>query len=130
MKKIILISSIVASTIGMVNAQTKQTAAPVKEVTTQAKPEVRAKERVAEINNLCALQGDQIGKVNAVFIDFYTKQDALKAKQSTLSITDYDKKMAELKENRDVAVKAILTPNQVTLLQKAKASGPAKPMGN
>jgi hypothetical protein len=132
MKKIILISSIVASTMGMVNAQAKQTAAPVKAevVNKETRPEVRAKERVAEINNLCALKGDQFGKVNNVFIDYFTKQDALNAKQTKLTASDYNKQLDELKGQRDAAVKAILSADQVAMLQKAKSAAAAKPAGN
>jgi hypothetical protein len=134
MKKIVLITSIIASSIGMMNAQTTPTAAPVKAVQAPAKPEVRAKERVAEINNLVSLKGDQVGKVNDAFVDFFRKQDALKAKQATLSAADYSKQMTDLKNERQAALKATLTSEQMEVLQKAKkekdaANVPGRPAG-
>jgi hypothetical protein len=124
MKKIFLISSIVASTLGMVNAQVKQTAAPVK---TEIQPEARAKDRVAEINRICNLKPEQVTKVNDLYVDFFKKEQALKAKQ--LPIEEVRKQLADLKGQRDAAMKAALTPEQIGMLQKSRTSGAAKPAG-
>jgi Spy/CpxP family protein refolding chaperone len=134
MKKLLFISVIFASSLGMM-AQTVQTAAAPVKAQVKAKPETRAKERVAEINNLCSLRADQVGKVNTVFVDFFTKQDILKAKQSTLSTSDYSTQQTALKTERDAAIKGILTSEQMAMLQKAKKEMDAvnvagKPAGN
>src|SRR3954467_11181506 len=84
MKKMVLISSIVASSIGMMHAQTVQSASPASSAQVQGRPEARAKQKVAEINSLCGLKGDQVGKVNNAFVEFFQKRDALNVKKPTL----------------------------------------------
>ena len=111
MKKIFLMSALSLAMFGVSNAQnaaaTSSTTAPQKQL-----PQVRAKAMVANVTHACGLQGDQIGKVNQVYIDYYTKLDALGA-------TPDAGKVKELNSAVDAQLKGTLSPSQYTLWQQA-----------
>ena len=73
MKKFILLSSLAMATLGTVNAQ-NATASQQSSTKTEF-PQVRAKRMVTQVNTVCYLHGDQFSKVNAAFVDYYTKLD-------------------------------------------------------
>ncbi len=125
MKKIIFVFAVVVSSFGMTNAQTAKTSStsPVAATAAPAErtPEARGKELVAKINTACQLKDDQWSKVNEISVDFFTKQDALRGQKRTMDVTSFDKKMNELKSNRDKALSAVLTPEQNRKFEAAKA---------
>ncbi len=112
MKKILLMSSVVSMFFGTINAQSAQTT-----------PSVRAKEKVSEITRLGGVEPQQIGKINNLFIDFYTKQDELRTNIKVLGPKEFDKQMAELKTKHNAALKEVLSAEQV---EKFEASQKAK----
>lgn len=133
MKKILLISSIVVSSLGIVNAQvTESKPQPfLKPAQVDQLPASRAKVRVSEIAKITPLQAEQTTKLVNLYVSFFTKSDDLKAKKATLDGAEYGKQMSALKSERDAGLKAVLTPAQITTLENAKAEmtkdGAAKP---
>ena len=123
MKKIFLISTIIVLLVGIMNAQT---------ATTQS-PEVRAKSAVAKINKNCTLVGDQTTKVNKIYIDYFTKQEALNAKKAGMDAKEFDKQMAVVVGERNAGLKKVLTPEQGKMMEavhkqkEMKAGGAAAP---
>lgn len=75
-------------------------------------PQVKAKNKVAEINAFAQLQGDQISKVNNLYIDYYTKKDALNNDRE-LTKEALKTKTDALKKERNAQLKTILTPAQL-----------------
>jgi len=107
MKRILLLSTLVISSFGMMNLQTVS-AAPQQTIT----PEVgaKAKKIVVNINQAVNLRGDQFSKVNDICIDYVKQLDALNnAKPADLST-----KAAALKTTRNEKIKALLAPDQLT----------------
>jgi hypothetical protein len=107
----------------MMNAQNAQTTAQYKTVPgaeSQQTPASRAKESVAQISSRVVLTSEQVGKITSAYTDFFTNQDAVKAQKATLSAKEFDAKIAEVKSQRDAAIKATLSSEQLATLQKAK----------
>jgi len=109
MKKIFYTLIIAASSFGIVNAQNA--------VVTQnptpshgASPQSMAKRMVSKVNVVCHLHGDQFGKVNDAYTNYFVKFEAL-ANQH-LSKEKLAEQDAILKSNRDAALKASLEPAQ------------------
>ncbi len=112
MKKIFLMTALSVAMFGMASAQTAA-ATTSKTSTTQAQlPQVRAKAMVSKINNACGLQGDQVGKVNTLYIEYYTKLDAIGKDAAQVK---------ELNKTVDAALKGILTPSQQKFWSEAAA---------
>ena len=117
MKKILFITAITVSSFAIMNAQnnTTTTTTTISKGTAAQEQKksaaVKAKENVAQITTLCSLKGDQIGKVNDLFTDYYTKLETLKADKA-LSSDEINKKKVEMRKKRDAALKEILTPAQ------------------
>lgn len=105
-------SALSVATFGMMNAQNAAT--PATQTTTPQKqlPQVRAKAMVSKITNACGLQGDQVGKVNNLYIEYFTKLDALG--------TDVVK-AKELSKTVETSLQGILTPSQWKFWQEASA---------
>lgn len=135
MKKIFFISSIVVASLGTINAQGNETKteAVLKPAQLKQLPDARAKDRVAEIATMCALNPEQTTKLTNLYVDYYTKNDALKSSKATADVNDYKKQITVLKAERDASLKTILTSDQVKTLQLAKKEieatkdGAAKP---
>src|SRR5581483_892680 len=98
MKRFFLMTVIAVSSFGMINAQN---AAGKTEL-----PQVRAKKMVSQVNTAVALHGDQFGKVNNAYIDYFTKLDALEQQKGSMTASEYESKAAALKNNVDASVKA------------------------
>ncbi len=75
MKKIFLMTALSLAMFGVMNAQTAATT-QTENSATKPLPQVRAKAMVSKINNAVYLQGEQIGKVNDLYIGYYTQLDA------------------------------------------------------
>ncbi len=135
MKKIFFISSILVASLGTINAQNKETKTePVlKPAQLKQLPDARSKDRVAEIAKLCNLKPDQTIKLTNLYVEYFTKSDALKAKKNSLELAEYAKQVTTLKNERDASLKSILTADQIKTLQQAKKEieatkdGAAKP---
>ena len=135
MKKIFFISSIVVASLGTINAQSNETKAEpiLKPAQLKQLPDARAKEKVAEIAQMCTLNPEQTTKITNVYVDYFTKSDALKANKATADVNEYKKQITALKAERDASLKTILTADQVKTLQQAKKEieaakdGAAKP---
>lgn len=135
MKKIFFISSIVVASLGTINAQNNETKTEpiLKPAQLKQLPDARAKDRVAEIAQLCTLKPEQITKLTDLYVDYYTKNDALKAKKANADLNEYKNQITALKAERDASLKTILTADQVKTLQQAKKEieatkdGAAKP---
>src|SRR5688572_11656689 len=123
MKKILFILSVISlSFVGMTNAQTTQTKpTPVAKGEKQV-PEVRAKEMVAKLNTTCNLNADQTVKTNKLFVDYFTKKDALKGKKSSMDMQKFEAKMTDLRNELNAGLKGILTADQMKLMNEAKAN--------
>ena len=100
-------SALSLATFGMMNAQNAATTAEQRKF-----PEVRAKEMVSKISNACGLQGDQVGQVNNLYIEYFKKLDVV--------ATDA-KKVAELNKTVDASLKGILSPSQLKFWQEASS---------
>jgi len=135
MKKIFFISSIVVASLGTINAQNNETKTEpiLKPAQLKQLPDARAKDRVAEIAQLCTLKPEQTTKLTDLYVDYYTKNDALKAKKANADVNEYKNQITALKAERDASLKTILTADQVKTLQQAKKEieatkdGAAKP---
>ena len=135
MKKIFFISSIVVASLVTINAQNSETKTePVlKPAQLKQLPDARAKDRVEEIAKMCTLKPEQTTKLTNLYVDYYTKNDALKAKKNSSDVGEYAKQITALKNERDASLKAILTADQIKTLQQAKKEidatkdGAAKP---
>lgn len=110
MKKILLMSALSIATFGTMNAQNAATPATQTATAQKQLPQVRAKAMVSKITNACGLQGDQIGKVNNLYIEYFTKSDALGTDAA---------KVKELTKTVEVALQGILTPSQWKFWQEA-----------
>lgn len=115
--------AVVLSSFGMVNAQAAQT---TRTNATEKLPEVRAKEMVAKINTAVTLTGNQFGTVNNLYIEFFKKQDALRAQKTTLSAQVFEEKMNALKSERDAQLSKLLSVEQNKSLEKAKTAEKAE----
>ena len=111
MKKIFLMSALSLATFGIMNAQTNAAATTTATAQKQL-PQVRAKAMVSKITNACGLQGDQVGKVNTLYIEYFTKLDALGA-------TPADAKVKELTGATDASLATILSPSQLKFWKEA-----------
>jgi len=110
MKKILFITALSVATFGVVNAQTAST---TQTSTTQRQlPQVRAKAMVSKVTNACGLQGDQVGKVNNLYIEYFTKLDGLKNDAA---------KIAELDKSTNASLADILSPSQLKLWKESTA---------
>lgn len=103
-------SALSIAAFGMMNAQnaattSTQTLAPQKSL-----PQVRAKAMVSKINNASGLQGDQFTKLNNLYIDYYTKLDALGTDAA---------KLKDLDVATNTALQGILSPSQLKFWQEA-----------
>lgn len=123
MKKLFIAMAVVVSSFGMVNAQATQT---TRTTTTERLPEVRAKEMVAKINTAVTLTGNQFGTVNNLYIEFFKKQDALRAQKGTLDATSFEQKMDALKSERDAQLGKLLSAEQNKSLDKARTAEKAE----
>lgn len=113
MKKIILMSALSIATFGVMNAQTAATPATQTATSHKQLPQVRAKAMVSKVTNACALQGEQISKVNNLYIEYFAKLDAI----GTDAV-----KAADLSKTVDNSLKGILSPSQLKLWQEASSS--------
>lgn len=104
MKKIFLMSMLSIAVIGFTNAQTK-----TEQVAShQQLPQVRAKAMVSKITNSVGLQGEQIGKVNNLYIQYFTKLDGL-------GKTASEAQSVELTKWVNAELNKILSPSQQKL---------------
>lgn len=115
--------AVVVSSFGMVNAQAAQT---TRTGATEKLPEVRAKEMVSKINTAVSLTGNQFGTVNNLYIEFFKKQDALRAQKTTLGAQVFEEKMDGLKNDRDAQLSKLLTVEQNKSLEKARTAEKAE----
>lgn len=115
--------AVVVSSFGMVNAQAAQA---TRTTTTEKLPEVRAKEMVSKINTAVTLTGNQFGTVNNLYIEFFKKQDALRAQKTTLGAPLFEEKMDALKSERDLQLSKLLTADQNKKFEAAKAEQKAE----
>ncbi len=122
MKKILLASAVILSSLGVMNAQNATTRANT-ETVKPTTPAARTQETLTKITRACNPTADQTGKLNTLLLDFYTKMDALKASKSTMDEKVFDTKKKELRNNRDASLKAILTPAQQAKLESLKKDG-------
>ena len=122
MKKILLASAVILSSLGVINAQNATTRANTETVKATT-PAARTQETLTKITRACNPTADQTGKLNTLLLDFYTKMDALKASKSTMDEKVFDTKKKELRNNRDASLKAILTPAQQAKLESLKKDG-------
>lgn len=111
MKKILLMSALSIAVFGTMNAQNAATASTTT-VAQKQSPHVRAKTMVAKITSVSQLQGDQIGKVNQLYVEYFTKVDALGANATPAQLK-------ELNAGVDAQLKGTLTPAQYKFWQEA-----------
>ena len=81
---------------------------------------------VAKINTAVVLTGNQFGTVNNLYIEFFKKQDALRAQKGTLDATSFEQKMDALKSERDAQLGKLLTTEQNASLDKARTAEKAE----
>lgn len=86
-----------------------------KQSPTQKTAEVITKMKVA-----CNLNPEQVTKIEAAYLDYYQKHDALKKQKEILSKTVYEEREGALKKTRNAVVKATLTAAQYKQWQTAK----------
>lgn len=122
MKKIILASAVILSSLGAVSAQNATTKANT-EASKPTTPAAKTQETLTKITRACTLSADQTTKVNAVLLDFYTKMDALKSSKSTMDEKVFENKKKELRSNRDKSLKTILTAEQQAKVEALKKDG-------
>jgi len=115
MKKILLMSALSIAAFGTMNAQNAATTTTQTTGSKTQLPQVRAKAMVAKINTACGLQGEQVGKVNNLYIEYFTKLDAL-------GTTPEAAKVKELNTATDASLKGILSPSQLKFWQEASSS--------
>ena len=106
MKKFFLMSALAVAMFSVSYAQNE--AKPATQL-----PQVRAKAMVSKITNSVGLQGDQVGKVNQLYIDYYTKLDALGANAPK-------EKVESLNKEIEGQLAGTLTPSQLNLWKSAK----------
>jgi hypothetical protein len=135
MKKTFLIPLVFVASLGLSNAQnatttSKPAATPAKPAAAAVKPaaqagpgktaEEKAKFSASGLDKAVSLKADQSEKVNKVYFDFYTKRDALTAKKASMESKDYWKQSSELVKKKDADIKALLTPEQLKVLEAKK----------
>lgn len=115
MKKILLISALSIAVFGTMNAQNAATTTTQTTGSKSQLPQVRAKAMVAKINNACGLQGEQVTKVNNLYIEYFTKFDAL-------GTTPDAAKVKDLNNATEASLKNILSNSQLKFWQEASSS--------
>ena len=103
-------SALSIATFGIMNAQNAATPATQTATSQKQLPQVKAKAMVSKITNACGLQGDQVGKVNNLYIEYYTKLDAIGTDAA---------KVKELNKTVDASLQGILSPSQWKFWQEA-----------
>lgn len=122
MKKILLASAVILSSLGVVNAQNATTRTNTEAVKATT-PAAKTQETLTKITRACNPSADQSGKIYTLLLDFYTKMDALKTSKSTMDEKAFENKKKELRNNRDNSLKAILTLEQQAKLETLRKDG-------
>lgn len=80
----------------------------------------KAKTQVAKISAACGLKPEQVTKLTAAFVEYYTKHDALKKQKDILDKGTYDDRSDAMKKTRDGVIKSTLTASQYKQWNAAK----------
>ena len=107
-------SALSIAVFGTMNAQNAATASTTTTAPQKQSVQARAKGMVAKITDASSLQGDQFGKVNQLYIEYFTKLDALGA-------TPTPAQLKELNAGIDAQLKGTLTPAQYKSWQAASS---------
>ncbi len=74
-------------------------------------PQARTRKAVSKLNLAVALNTEQINQAKVIFLNFYTKREAIKG-NTKLKENQKQSKLKELKDERNKKLKALLTPDQ------------------
>lgn len=101
-----------------------QTTKPVTKTGTakaKASAEQKSHTTVEKINAACGLKAEQVTKLEAAYIEYYKKHDALKKQKDILSKDVYEQREGDMKKARNSVLKSTLTAGQYKLWSAAKA---------
>lgn len=103
------------------NSAKKAEGKPKKEsVKTSQTPAQKTADVIARMKTACNLSQEQAAKIEAAYLEYYQKHDALKKQKEILSKTVYEEREGALKKTRNAVVKATLTAAQYKQWQTAK----------
>ncbi|HRG88331.1 MAG TPA: hypothetical protein PLW44_04880 [Chitinophagales bacterium] len=104
------------------NTGTKQSDSKPKKEAAKPKltPAQKTVEVIAKMKAACNLNPEQVTKIEAAYLEYYQKHDALKKQKEILSKTVYEEREGALKKTRNAVIKATLTAAQYKQWQTAK----------
>jgi hypothetical protein len=103
------------------NGEKKAESKPKKEAAKPKQtPAQKTAEVIAKMKAACNLNPEQVAKIEAAYLEYYQKHDALKKQKEVLSKTVYEEREGALKKTRNAVVKATLTAAQYKHWQTAK----------
>ena len=83
-------------------------------------PQMRAKHRLTKMDEQLTLSPDQENKINTLLIGFFTKKEDLR-KQFGADEKMFKKERNKLQKELNTSIEAVLTPEQKTIWDAAKA---------